>query len=138
MVSSQSAPMNAEPQFRDPTPYERSLLDRLLEADFPGKTELLPLLRQISVRVLDEDGGLEIKSEVPGKAPVVQRVPVEAEGKDEDGATIHVLLHVVEGRPVELEIYKDAITSVKRMPPVSEFEVIVLPPPPEKGWPFYK
>jgi hypothetical protein len=130
--------MNSQPQFRDPTAYERSLLDHLLEADFPGKTELLPLLRQISVRVLDEDGGLEIKSEVPGTAPVVQRVPVEAEGKDEDGTTIHVLLHVVDGRPVELEIYSESITSVKRMPPVSEFEVFVLPPPPEKGWPFYK
>jgi hypothetical protein len=50
---------------------------------------------------------------------VVKRIPVEAEAKDDDGFTVHALLHVVGRRPIELEIYKDAGSTVKRMPPAS-------------------
>jgi hypothetical protein len=64
----------------------------------------------------------------------VQRVPVEAEGKDEDGVTIHMLLHVVEGRPAELEFFREDSATVKRIPSPSEFELIVLPPIPRTGW----
>jgi hypothetical protein len=56
-------------------------------------------------------------SQVEGKAPVVKRVPVEAEGKDEDGAVIDMVLHVVGGRPVELEFYREDTETVKKMPP---------------------
>jgi hypothetical protein len=105
----------------------------LLEAEFPGRDELAPMLRLVLVRTIDEDGGLELQSQIEGKAPVVKRVPVEAEARDEDGFTIHALLHVVDGRPIELEIYKDG-GSVKQMPSASAFELIVLPPMPEKGW----
>jgi hypothetical protein len=66
-----------------------------LEADFSGRDELVPLLRNVIVRTIDEDDGLELKSRVQGKAPVMKRIPVEAEGKDEDGVMIHMLLHVV-------------------------------------------
>jgi hypothetical protein len=71
---------------------------------------------------------------VPGAVPVVQRIPVEAEAKDEDGTVIHALLHVVNGRPTELEIYSESGTPAKRMPPASAFELIVLPPMPSKGY----
>ena len=86
------------------------------------------------VKTIDEDGGLELRSQVEGKAPVVKRIPVEAEGKDEDGVVIHMLLHVVDGRPVELEFYRDGVGTVKTMPPASAFELIVLPPMPPKSW----
>ena len=126
--------MNTEKEFREPTVMERSLLERLLEADFPGKNELAVLLRAVLVKSIDEDGGLELKSQIEGKAPVVKRVPVEAEGKDDDGTIIHMLLHVVEGRPVELEFFKDDARSVRRLPAPSAFELIVLPPIPDTGW----
>ena len=126
--------MTVESELRNPTNEEQALLTRLLEAEFPGRDELVPLLRRVLVRTIDEDGGLELQSQVEGKAPVVKRVPVEAEGKDEDGAVIHMLLHVVAGRPVELEFYRDGVGTVKRMPSPSTFELIVLPPMPEKGW----
>jgi hypothetical protein len=61
-------------------------------------------LKNISVRSIDSDGGIEINSQSEGKATVVKKVPVEAEGKDEDGTVIHMLLHVVDGRPTELRI----------------------------------
>ena len=126
--------MSSEPDFRKPTGEEQALLDRLLEAEFPGRDDLARLLRQVLVRKADKDGTLELQSQVEGKAPVVKRIPVEAEATDDDGFVIHVLLHVVEGRPVELEIYKDNLATPKRLPPPSAFELIVLPPVPEKGW----
>jgi hypothetical protein len=78
--------------------------------------------------------GLELRSQIEGKSPVIKRVPVEAEAKDEDGAVIHMLLHVVDGRPVELELFKEDGTTVRRMPSPSALELIVLPPMPDKGW----
>src|SRR5208337_2959704 len=94
--------------------------------DFPGRDELAVLLQSVLVRTIDDDGGLELKSKVEGKAPVVQRVPIEAEGKDEDGVTIHMLLHVVDGRPVELEFFKEDSSTVKRLPSPLAFGLIVL------------
>ena len=126
--------MTIDSELRKPTDEEQALLNRLLEAEFPGRDELARLLRRVLVKIIDEDGGLELQTQVEGKAPVVKRVPVEAEGKDEDGAVIHMLLHVVDGRPVELEFYKDGIGTVKKMPPPSAFELVVLPPMPEEGW----
>jgi hypothetical protein len=126
--------LKAESEFREPTAIERALLARLLEADFSGKSELSPLLRNVLVRTIDEDGGLELQSQVDGKAPVVKRVPVEAEGKDEDGAAVHMGLHVVDGRPVELEFYREDTKPVNRIPPPATFELIVLPPMPTSGW----
>jgi len=131
-IKNQNA-LTAETEFREPTNEEQALLKHLLEADFPGRDELDPLLRSVLVKTLDQDGGLALQSRAAGNASVVKRIPVEAEAKDEDGLTIHVLLHVVDGKPVELEIYKDG-GSVTRMPPASAFELIVLPPMPEKGW----
>src|SRR5580704_7236235 len=91
--------IQALPEFREPTETERLLLERLLEAEFPGRDELAPLLRAIRVRTVDEDGSLALNSQIAGNARVVKRVPVEGEGKDEDGATVHMLLHVAAGRP---------------------------------------
>ncbi|HTQ58824.1 MAG TPA: hypothetical protein VMI32_01265 [Candidatus Solibacter sp.] len=123
---------NAESDFRKPTDEERSLLEHLLEAEFPGRDELAPMVRSLLVRTIDEHGGLELRSEISGEAPVVKRIPVEAEAKGDDGFRVHALLHVVGGRPVELEIYKDDGSTVKRMPLASAFELIVLPPVPSK------
>jgi len=58
--------LKTESQFREPV--ERALLERLLEADFSGRSELAALLRNVLVRTIDEDGGLELKSQIEGKA----------------------------------------------------------------------
>jgi hypothetical protein len=91
-------------------------------------------LREVLVRTIDSDGGLELQTQINGSAPVVKRVPVEAEGRDDDGAVIHMLLYVVEGRPVELEFYRDGVGSVRKMPCASAFELVVLPPMPNDGY----
>ncbi len=107
--------MKAEQQLREPTVRERELLNRLLEAEFPGRDELERLLGQVYVRTIAE-GYLELRSQVSGNAPVVKRIPVEGEARDADGMIIHLLLHVIEGRPVELEMYKDDGSSILRLP----------------------
>ena len=119
-----------ESDFRKPTDEERLLLERLLDAEFPGRDELAPMLRNLLVRTIDEDGGLELLTEVSGKAPVIKRVPVEAEAKDNDGIVIHIQLHVVDGKPVELEFYREDAAIVRRMALPSAVELIVLPPMP--------
>jgi len=130
-----SLSMNTQPQFRKPTNAEQALLQRLLEVDFPGRDQLAPMIQNVFVRTIDAVGGLELQSQVSGMASVVKRIPVEAEAKDEDGVTIHVLLHVIGGRPVELEIFKDDSSRVKHMPSPAAFELTVLPPAPKQGWP---
>ena len=124
--------MSMEFQFRAPTPTERQLLRRLLEADFAGRDALVPMLDQVEVRTLDELGSVELRTHLAGKAPVVKRIPVEAEAEDEDGYVIHAMLHVVDGRPTELEIFKDDGSRVRRMPDPSAFELMVLPPAPSE------
>jgi hypothetical protein len=123
-------PMNQEEHFRKPTVTEQALLERLIEADFPGREELAPMIHSILVRPLDGEGSLELNSQIPGIAPVVKRIPVEAEATDEDGVRMHVLLHVLNGRPIELEFFKEDGSGIKRLPVPSDFELIVLPPAP--------
>jgi hypothetical protein len=118
----------SEEQFRKPTQSEQAILQRLVDTHFPGRNELAPLLNDVSVRLLDENGSLELQSNLGSKAPVIKRIPVEAEAADEDGITIHVLLHVVDGRPTELEIFKEDNSPVRHMPPTSSLQLIVLAP----------
>jgi hypothetical protein len=61
------------------------------------------------------------------RAAVKKRIPVEAEGLDEDGITVHFLLHVVDGFATELEVYKDDGSLIKRRPSPNDLKVIVLP-----------
>jgi len=122
--------MKPEIRFRRPNDAEKSLLERLLEADFPARNELAPMLSELLVRTIDDDGSLELQSQISGAAAVVKRIPVEAEAMDEDQIVIHVLLHTKDGRPSELEIFREDGSPVRQMPPASKFELIVLPPIP--------
>jgi hypothetical protein len=116
--------------FRAQTDAERALISRLLEPSFPGRDEIRTILQNAQVRSIDEQGSMKFESEVVGRVNGVKPVPVEAEAKDTDGLVIHVLLHMVHGRPDELEIYKDDSSTIQRMPRAEEFDLIVLPPAP--------
>jgi hypothetical protein len=100
--------------FRRPSDAERKLLDTLLIASFPGKDALVQQLVSAEVRSIDEGGSFRIRTSNGPLAEVVRRIPVEAELEDLDGVTIHVLLHVVDGRLDELEIYRDDSRPVQR------------------------
>jgi hypothetical protein len=103
-------------------------MQRLLAADFPGKEEIAKQLACCRVRIIDDEGSLELElSDVARPATVEKRIPVEADAVDEDGIHVHFLLHVVKGFAKELEVYKDDGTPIKRMPQPNQLEVIVLP-----------
>lgn len=62
------------------------------------------------------------------QAKVLQRVPVEAEAKDADGVGIHFLLHVVDGRLREIEIFLEDSEPVQKMPGVESLSVTAFRP----------
>jgi hypothetical protein len=107
--------------YRKPTPAETNLFDRLLEGDFPGRNELRHQVDRVLVREIDENGSLELKTSSDLLAPTAFRIPTEGEAKDSDGISVHVLLHVVDGKINELEIYKDDSSPLIKLPDPAEF-----------------
>lgn len=123
------------------TTVEREYLLRLLELDFPGRTELLSqvpscLARTIS-RVGDHKGTIELHPQRTPPAPVRMRVPVTATAPDEDGLPIVFLLHVQNGLLRELEVLRDDGQPIVRLPEPEELRVEPAPGPniPEGGAP---
>ncbi|MCO4864286.1 hypothetical protein MKD38_21620 [Cupriavidus sp. WGlv3] len=104
--------------FRPPSADERKLISDLTAAEFPGRAEVIEQLEQCVVRLIDEDGSLELRVMHPVAAPVLHRIPTELYGPDVDGVQISVLLHVVDGLCREIEIYKVDGTTIQRMPEI--------------------
>jgi hypothetical protein len=124
----QQTHMKIEQHFRDPTPTETEVMRRLSAADFRGKEAIAKQLAGCRVRIIDDEGSLELELNDAAKpAAVEKRIPVEADAADEDGIHVHFLLHVVKGFAKELEVYKDDGTPIRRMPSPNELEIIVLP-----------
>lgn len=120
--------MTRDSGFRPPTEAETAWLHRLLTAEFTGRDEIAKQLHELQVRVIDDDGSLELKPTKDAPvATVKQSIPVEAEGRDEDGVPVYLLLFVENGYIKELEIYKADGSPIRRMPSASEFETMVLP-----------
>ena len=90
------------------------ILRLLTERPFPGREELLGQLDEVVAKPIDEDGSVSLQCSRPVKASVIARIPVEGEAQDRDGMMIHYLLHVVDGRMNELEVYKDDSSRVLR------------------------
>lgn len=114
-------------EWRTPTSEEQALMNRLVEKPFNGREAMAEQLQSVKVRPADQDGCLSIH--VPPTAPVADvayRVPIEAEAPDTDGITIHLLLHVVEGRAVELEMFKEDNSNIIEVPPANAWEVAAL------------
>src|SRR5438445_13395186 len=106
--------------------WELAMLKRLLAADFPGRDALKAQLDGAKAAEIDAENSIRI--EVPVERPpaaVVGRIPVEARAVDTDGVAIYVLLHVLQERMAELEIYRDDSSVVKRLPGPELFEISV-------------
>ncbi|HEY8470574.1 MAG TPA: hypothetical protein VIL18_13070 [Longimicrobiales bacterium] len=100
---------------------ERALVEKLLQRDFQGRDALRAQIESALVAWTEENGSPVMSFTVDDKAPraeVELRVPLEAEGvaEDEDGVTIHLLLHVVDGFLRELELFREDGEPIKRMP----------------------
>ncbi len=82
--------------------------------------------QEARVRSLDANGSFAFVRVEGRPAEVVRRIPVEAETEDEDGTTIHVLVHVLDGRLNELEIYREDSGPVTRRPAPDSLRLVVL------------
>lgn len=112
-------------ELRDPTDGELRLLTALLSADFPGRKELLEQLAGLKVQRIDDDGSLSLRPTNGPPASVIRRVPVEAELGDDDGVTIHALLHVVDGYLNELDVFREDGSLVRRALRSEQMRVVV-------------
>lgn len=115
---------SADRPLRVPTPAERQLIEALLVDEFPGREALVEQVARVKVRQIDSEGSLELAGPGEPRAEVVRRVPVEAEVDDEDGVTVHVLLHVLDGKLAELEIYREDSRSLCRTVDASRLRVL--------------
>jgi hypothetical protein len=112
--------------FRHLTAREQGIIDRLLEKAFPGRDEICEQIKQCLVRTIDEDKSLGFLVAENVQSQVKRRIPVEAELQDADGVLIHILLHVVDGKVKELEIYKEDGSSIIENPDPSKLKVVCL------------
>jgi hypothetical protein len=113
--------------FRPLTSYEQKLLYVLLEPDFPGKDQILQQIAHAQARTIDQDGSIEFAVDPNLKADgVLYAVPTEAEARDQDGVTIHVLLHVVNDKVKELEVFREDNSPVLQMPEPEAFQVFAI------------
>ncbi len=97
--------------FGEPKVGERKIFDRLLKPEFLGRDALREQLRDCLVKAIDQNGSLKILVRSDARAIGWYRIPVEGEFEDKDGVTAHVLLHVVEGKADELEVFKEDVTN---------------------------
>jgi hypothetical protein len=116
-------------EWRNLTQSEKEILAKLLEKDFPGRDAIAQQIEDSLVTEIDRDGSLEFNVSVNTVAVTKYRVPVEAYYQDADGVTVHVLLHVLDGRVKELEIYKDDSSPVIKRPVANQLQVITLNSP---------
>jgi len=112
-------------EYRRLTDAERTIGERLLSQDFPGRDELLVQWRQCRACTIDEDGGLAFMVDDSAAAPVSCRIPVEARYVDRDGMEVSVLLHVVAGKLNELEIYRSDSKRIIDRLDISKLEIWV-------------
>jgi hypothetical protein len=90
-------------------PEERRILNFLFTERFPGRDELVTQLDHVRVTGPScacgcDSVGLIVDRAAP-PAPVEERVPTEAFGRDPGGSVVGVLLQVVDGYMVDLEFY---------------------------------
>ncbi len=113
---------------RDLSPDESSVVELLLSADFPGAVELREQAKWSRIGLQDHGGVVTIGFAPTGDhpvAPVEQRIPVEAEANDQDGMTIHLLLHVVGGMLREIEIFREDSAPIRRFPSTGDLKLLV-------------
>jgi hypothetical protein len=75
-------------------------------------------------KTIDEDGSLEfLVSSGMAADHVKYSVPIEGEYEDPDGITVHVLLHVVDGKTKELEFFREDNARVRTWPDPASLRV---------------
>ncbi len=112
------------------TVEERKLLTKLLQVEFTGHETLILQLEGVVVEELGPPNAPYLRLVVSDDAPladVARRVPIEAVAPDADGMTIHFLVHVLEGRLSELEIFREDSKEILSVPPADAVQVLKYP-----------
>ena len=86
---------------------ERKILERMFSQLPGGSDDLRNQLKHAKVSTIDQDGSLRfLVNSVDRASGISDRVPVTAIFDDKDGVPIYFLLHIVDGKLSELEVYK--------------------------------
>lgn len=93
--------------FRQMTASEKEILSRLLDADVAARDVVCEQLAHAVVRTIDAEGSLEFQTTSTRIVPPGGRIRAEARYRDRDDVYVNLLLHVVDGKVRELEVYKD-------------------------------
>jgi hypothetical protein len=96
--------------FRPLSDYEQAVITRLFEVEFPGREELKDQVSHAEASLIpatgDNYGSINIRTSSDRRAVVENRVPVISMTKDEGGAHVEILLHVIDGKINELEFVR--------------------------------
>jgi hypothetical protein len=117
-----------ESEFRKLNERERDLLEKLLDAEFPGRDEWRTQLDSMTGKQIIEDGTLILRCDAGLPLPTkYMKLGVEGMCKDADGGDMAVLLHAdANGFLRMLEILKYDGSPV--INPPSARDLVVLPP----------
>ena len=115
--------------FRQLDTRERGLLEKLLEAEFPGRDELRSQLGSVTAKQVLENGTLSLRCDSGLPSPSEYGRVIEGWCKDADGETIAVLLFTKDGFMNMLEIVKDGDSPIIN-PPFARDLVLLLPEDP--------
>lgn len=121
--------MKLDESLHVPNEAERQLLGRLLSVEFAGVTELRVQIESARVRWIQSAGApalLVLVGPTTPPAKVDSRVPVEGVAVDADQQPLHFLLHVVDGRLSEVEIYREDGGQLLQMPKADALSVECL------------
>jgi hypothetical protein len=108
--------------------WHQKMISCLLNVSFPGNPEISRQLKTAEFEVIDANRSLRICPSILVNAPVEKTIPVEASALDTDGIPIEVLLFTRRGVVNMLEILRGDGRTVKEMPSVDQFKVMVLAP----------
>lgn len=115
------------PEWHEVTPSEMELMHQLLSVDFSGRDALAEQVSQAKARWLESPGVPALQLEVSGAAPVAlvtRRVPVEGRGRDIDGSDVYFLLHVVNGKANEIEIFRPDGAHIQQLPRAGTLDIM--------------
>jgi hypothetical protein len=113
--------------FRQLDARERGLLEKLLEAEFPGRDELRTQLDSLTAKQIEEDGTLSLRCDSGSPSPGKYAVAMEGMCKDADGGDMSVMLHLNhQGFMSMLEIIKYGPSPIIS-PPSARDLVLLLP-----------
>jgi hypothetical protein len=109
--------------YRQPTSYEVTLLERLLAVNIAGRGALLEHARGTLVRTIDSYGSFEFELRASDRSNTTPRALIEAQTTDLDGVPIDIILFTVNGKLDDLEISKADGTAIARPPVPSSLDV---------------